>query len=122
MTDPNAPEIKMDADALYLEEVFTDQRVGTIRRMTPVTAHGEPDNNRDVQFVGQAQMMTPAGALPLTFEIEASNLADAIAAYGDAASKALEDTMQELQEMRRQQASQIMVPGGGDAGSKIQIP
>jgi len=121
MNNPQAPEIVMDANNLYKEDVFTDQKVGTIRRMTPITESGEPDSARPVQFVGQAQMMTPAGALPLTFEIEANDLSEAIAGYGDAASKALEDTMEELQEMRRQQASQLVVPGG-DAGSKIQIP
>ena len=31
----------MDAAALTREEVFTDSRVGTIRKMTPVTLDGE---------------------------------------------------------------------------------
>ncbi len=116
----NAPEIKMDAENLYQEATFTDQKVGTIRRMTPVTREGEADSSRPVLFIGHAQMMTPAGALPLSFEIEASTLGEAIEGYGDAAEKALEDTMQELQEMRRQQASQIVVPG--EQRSQIQMP
>lgn len=120
MQDPNAPEIKMDADNLYREDMFTDQKVGTIRRMTPVDASGEVDSSRKVLFIGQAQMMTPAGALPLTFELEAESLNEAIEKYGDGANQALEETMAELQEMRRQQASQIVVPG--EAGSKIQLP
>ncbi len=36
-------EIKMDASALYREEVFTDNAVGTLRRLTPVTESGDPD-------------------------------------------------------------------------------
>ena len=120
MSDANAPEIKMGAKELYQEDTFTDQKVGTIRRMTPVTLEGDIDTSRSVMFVGHAQMMTPAGALPLTFDIHADNLAQAIEAYGDAASQSLEDTMNELQEMRRQQASQIMMPG--DTGSQIQMP
>ena len=115
------PERRMDADSLYLEEMFTDQKVGTLRKMTPVKVDGSPDESRPVLYVGQAQMMTPAGALPLTFEIEASDLAEAIAKFGEGAEKAMEETMQELQELRRQQASQIVVPGES-AGSKIQIP
>jgi len=119
MSNENAPEIKMDAKELYQEDTFTDQKVGTIRRMTPVTIDGDIDASRPVMFVGHAQMMTPAGALPLTFEIHAENLAQAIEAYGDAASQSLEETMIELQEMRRQQASQIVMPG--DPASQIQM-
>jgi hypothetical protein len=37
-TDP-----KLDPAALYLEEVFTDRRIGTIRRMTPVKADATTD-------------------------------------------------------------------------------
>jgi hypothetical protein len=33
-------------------------------------------------FVGEAQIMTPMGALPVTFEIEAATLAEAIEKYG----------------------------------------
>jgi hypothetical protein len=57
--------------------------------------------------------MTPAGALPLNFEIEASSLDDAIAKFGAAAQEALVETMQRLEEMRRESASSIIVPGAG---------
>ena len=45
-------EIKVDPNALYLEEVFTDRRVGTIRRMTPVDGAGarpleSPPSNKE---------------------------------------------------------------------------
>lgn len=118
MTDDSQ---NMDAGNLYREDMYTDQKIGTIRVMTPVTAAGEPDNSRDIQYIGQAQMMTPAGALPLSFELPVDNLAAAVEAFSDGAAKAMEDTMKELQEMRRQQASQIVVPGS-DSGPKIQIP
>jgi len=36
--DDRQPEIKVDPASLYLEEVFTDRRIGTIRRLTPVKA------------------------------------------------------------------------------------
>jgi len=121
MQDPNSPEITMDAENLYIEDLFTDQKVGTIRRMRPVTSEGEVDPSRKTQYVGQAQMMTPAGALPLTFELDADSLSEAVAMFGDGANQALEETMKELQEMRRQQASQIVVPGS-EMNSKIQIP
>lgn len=121
MNQNNTPQ--MDANTLYREETFTDQQVGTIRRMTPVTAMGEDDAGREVIYVGQAQMMTPAGALPLSFIIEASDLAEACSKFAEGATQAMEDAIKELQEMRRQQASSIVIPGQEKGGfSGIQMP
>jgi len=131
MNNPNtSTEIKMDADSLFREEVFTDNAVGTLRRLTPVTASGETDTARHEQYVGSTQVLTTAGPLPLSFEIQADSLADAAAAFGDAAKAAFEKTMEELKEMQRQQASSIVVPGaggvdpmgGGMGGGNIQMP
>ena len=36
----------MDPTQIYREETFTDRRVGTIRRLTPVTADGATDAPR----------------------------------------------------------------------------
>lgn len=109
-------EIQMDASNLYREEVFTDNTVGTLRRLLPVTADGEVDTARDVQYVGSTQILTNAGPLPLTFEIQAKSLTEAAAAFGDAAKEAFEKTMEELRELQRQQASSIVVPKGGMGG------
>lgn len=121
MSDQVTPDITMDVDNLYKEEMYTDQKIGTIRKMQPVLASGENDDSRPVLFLGQAQMMTPAGALPLSFDLEADDLAQAIEKFGEAAAKALEDTMEELKELRRQQASQIVVPGQ-QGSPQIQMP
>ncbi|HSG65233.1 MAG TPA: hypothetical protein VLD39_09530 [Gammaproteobacteria bacterium] len=109
------PEIKMDAANLYREESFTDRRIGTIQRLIPIKPDGSADAARAELFVGQTQVLTPAGALPLTFEIEAKNLADAVVAFGNGAQAALEDTMHRLEELRREAASSIIVPGAGGA-------
>ncbi len=128
----NAPEPKMDSQDLYREDIYSDRRVGTIRVMTPVKADGTPDPSRATSYVGQAQIMTPAGALPLSFEIDAKTLAEACNGFAEGAKVAFEETMRELQEMRRQQASSIVVPDAGTASAltgagmpprgKIQIP
>ena len=124
-------EIKMDVSNLYREETFTDNTVGTLRRITPVTPEGEVDTTRSVQFVGSTQVLTTAGPLPLSFEIEATTLSEAADGFGDAAKQAFEKTMEELKEYQRQQASQIVVPKGGMdpsggmggmGGGKIQMP
>jgi hypothetical protein len=123
----------MDAGALYREEIVTDRRVGTIRVMTPIAADGSVDGKRPMLFVGEAQMLTSVGPLPISFDIEAATLAEAVAKYGAAAKDGFERAVRELQDLRRQQASSIVVPppgaagafgggGFGAGGGKIQLP
>src|ERR1700726_2380696 len=109
----NGRQASMDATQLYREEIFTDRRVGTIRRLTPVTVDGAPDAARPVIFVGQAQVMTPMGAVPISFELDAATLNVAIEKFGAAAEQAVHQTMRELQEMRREQASSLVIPDAG---------
>jgi len=122
-------EAKMDASALYREEIVTDRKVGTIRMLTPLKSDGTVDGARPVIYMGEAQIMTQAGPLPINFDIEAASLADAVEKFGPSAKEAIERTVRELQEMRRQAASSIVVPqggmgglGGGGGGGKIQLP
>jgi hypothetical protein len=124
--DSRPNEIKVDPKALYLEEIFTDRRIGTIRRMTPVAKDGKPDTTRTVLYTGETQIMTPAGTLPIAFEIDAGSLEEAAEKFGPLAQEAVERTVRELQELRRQAASSIVIPQGpvptGGGGGKIQIP
>ena len=122
-------EIRVDPKQLYLEEIFTDRRVGTIRRLTPVDKDGNRDKARAVLYVGETQVLTPAGALPIAFEIGAGSLEEAAEKFGSLAKEAIERTVKELQELRRQAASQIVIPqggmppmGGAGPGGKIQMP
>jgi hypothetical protein len=111
-----ARQAVMESTQIYREETFTDRKVGTIRRLSPVTADGGVDTTRPVIFVGQAQVMTPMGAVPISFELDASTLDVAISKFGAAAEQAVQQTMRDLQEMRREQASSLVIPdatGGG---------
>jgi hypothetical protein len=120
--------IEMDSANLYVEESFTDRRVGNLQVLRPVKKDGSPDSSRTVLYLGQTQVLTPAGALPLSFEIEAASIEDAVARFGKQAQLALNDTLRRLEELRREQASSLIVPGGaGIPGSRggrggIQIP
>jgi hypothetical protein len=124
------PDVKLDAASLYREEVFTDRRAGTVRKLTPVTIDGAVDGSRQVLFTGQTQLLTPAGVLPLVFEIEADTLKEALDKFPDGVKGALEQAIDEAREMRREQASRIVVPevGGGmgpgpaSGGGKIKFP
>ncbi len=108
-------QTEMDPKQMYREEIFTDRKLGTIRKLTPVGADGAIDAARPVIFSGQAQVMTPMGALPLSFDLEAASLDAAIAKFGAAAEAAVQQTMRELQEMRREQASSLVIPDAGGA-------
>ena len=131
--DARSADLSMDPAALYVEEIFTDRRVGTIRRLTPVDAQGEPDRSKPVTYTGETQVVTPMGALPIAFEIEAASLEEAAKKFGALAKEAIERTVKELQEMRRQAASSLVIPQGGmppgggipggmPGGGKIQMP
>lgn len=127
----NMPEIKIDANDMYREESFSDLKVGSIRKLIPVTAQGEDDDSRPVRFEGSASLMTPAGSLPLSFELEADDLAGAIEQFPEAVNGAAERAIDELREMQRQQSQKIQVPGqggqggyggqGGQGGGRIQF-
>ena len=116
-------ELKLEPDKLYLEEIFTDRRIGTIRRLTPVAKDGKADASRGIVYVGETQIMTPAGSIPIGFEIGAGSLQEAAEKFGPAAKEAIDRTVLELQELRRQASSSIVVPQGPlGGGGKIQLP
>ena len=103
----------MDPNSLYREENFTDQKLGAIRKLIPVNSDGSDDKDREVMFFGSAQVMTPMGALPLNFALEGSTIGVAAEDFAGKAAIAVEEAAKELEDMRREQASQIVVPGQG---------
>lgn len=114
----------MDPANLYREEVFSDRGAGTLRVLTPVGRDGSPDLSRKTLYVGEAQILTPAGALPIGFEIDADSLGTAAEKFAAGAQAAMEQTMNELREMQRERASGLVIadqmpptPGAG----KIQL-
>jgi hypothetical protein len=120
-------EARFDAANLYREDSYTDRRVGQLRVLTPVTPDGTPDASRATLFVGQISVVTPMGTLPISFEVDAPDLAQAIENFGDAAKQAMDETMRELQQLRREAASQIVIPEPGavppaGGGGRIRMP
>jgi len=126
MSDPRSSteQINFDADDLYREEVYTDRKVGTIRQLVPVKVDGSADSARSTEFMGQAQIMTPMGPIPLSFEITATSMDEAIKQFPVALKQAVDRTVEEAREMRRQQASSIVIPDAGavPGGGKIKMP
>ena len=121
----------MDAASLYREEIYTDRKVGTLRVLQPVKNDGTPDPKRRTVYQGEAQLMTNMGPLPISFDIEAASLSEAVAQYPEATKAGIERAMREIQEMRRQASSSIVLPPAGatlppvgphGGGGKIQLP
>jgi hypothetical protein len=119
MSDDARDSLRFDTDNLYRIDTFTDQRSGSIRRMTPVDAAGNDDPSRPVRYVGEASAMTPAGTIPLSFELEGDDLAQAAGGFAEGAQGAFQETLEELKRMQREQQQSIMVPG---QDSKIEVP
>jgi len=113
-------DIKVDQKNLYKEEVFTDLRIATIRQLTPVLPDGRRDEGREVLFFGQTQMMTPGGALPIQFEIEAKDLQQAMEKFPEAVHRGVNELVESAREAQRQAESRIVTPT--PPGSKIVLP
>ena len=128
--EKSSEELKMDANNLFREEIITDRKIGTIRILHPIKTDGSADESRQRVFVGETQIMTPMGALPLAFQLECETLPDAIEKFAEGAHTAVERAMTELQQMRREAASSIVIPegvtqgmtGGIPGGGKIKLP
>lgn len=120
--EPQMPDIKLDPAELYREESYTDRRAGSLRRLVPVDAQGRDDPKRPVIYEGHASLMTPGGALPLHFEIEADSMEDALQKFPEVANQALEQTLDELRRLQREAQSSIVVPGAGGGMGPGAIP
>ncbi len=116
-TNSGNAEIKMNPDTLFREEVFTDRKTGSLKVLTPVDKEGNYDKARETLFVGEAQLMTPMGAMPLAFQIDAKSLGEAAELFSAAAQVAVDKAAKELQELRREAASSIVIPEGMASGN-----
>ncbi|RPJ17787.1 MAG: cytoplasmic protein [Desulfobacteraceae bacterium] len=110
--------VEIDKDGLYLEESFTDLKSGSIRRLTPVKDDGTEDKSRKTIYMANTQLMTQMGLIPIQSELEAASLKEAVDKFPAAVNDAVEKLVEKANEMRRQEASRIIVPGA-DQGRSI---
>jgi len=102
--------IKIDGNNLWKEENFTDLQVGSIRKLTPVKMDGSEDESRKATFSATTNIMTPSGALPISGEIEASNLEEAVDKFSEAINAAVKKLQEDMIRMQQEQASKIVTP------------
>lgn len=112
-------EIQVDTSNLYREEIVTDLKVASIRRLTPIKPDGSPDPSRRPLYSGETTIMSQAGPLPVHGAIEANSLEEAIEKFPEAINVAVQRMVDQAREYQRQEASRIVVPGQAPAGGKI---
>jgi hypothetical protein len=122
MIEPTMEQIEFTVDKqnLYQEEYFTDMKLATVRRLTPVKPDGSEDKSRKTLFVGQANLMSEAGPIPISTMISAKDLQQAIKKYPEAMLEAMERLNQEMIKYQQEQESSIVTQGKKD--SRIIIP
>jgi hypothetical protein len=110
-TDPqDRAEMKIDHDNLYHEETFTDLKVGWIRRLTPVTPDGNRDKRRESIFIGQTQLGTPHGPIPIQCQIPAKTLPEAMKKFPELMEVTIKNVIERAKEMQEQSTSRIITP------------
>lgn len=97
--------IRMDPDNLFREEIFTDGKVGAIRRLIPVNPDGTEDRNkRGVLFMGNTQLLSPTGQpVPIQCTIEAKTLEEAVKKFPEAVNLMVERIMAEAHAQQEKQ-------------------
>ena len=104
-------EISADLDNLHREDVFSDMRLATIRRFQPVRRDGSPDPTRPTTYIAETTIVSQLGPIPVQSPIEADSLRDAFSKFPQAIQAAVERLSERAQEMRREEASRIVMPG-----------
>ena len=102
--------IAIDGNNLWKEENFTDLQVGSIRKLTPIKSDGTEDEMRKATFSATTNIMTPGGAPPISGEIEADNLAEAVEKFPDAINAAVKKLQEDMIQMQQEQANKIVTP------------
>ncbi len=120
MSNMDLGDVRIDAKNLYREETFTDLQVGSIQRLTPVLSDGTPDAARQPQFMIRTQLMSPMGPVPVHAPVEAASIEEVIEKFPQAVQEAVERMVREAEEMQREQASRIVVPGR-NAGPDLKL-
>lgn len=110
MNQQGLDQITVDTDNLYREESFTDLKVASIRRLVPIKIDGTDDDSRPAIYTGSAHIMSQMGPVPVSTQIEAASLQEALEKFPEAIKEAIDRMIEEAKEMQRQESSRIVVP------------
>ncbi|NOY45815.1 MAG: hypothetical protein GXP50_10275 [Deltaproteobacteria bacterium] len=115
-TNEGPVQVEVDKANLFREEMFTDLRAATIRRLVPVRADGSDDPDRQPLYMGETQILTPAGLLPVQAPIDAATLEEACDKFPQAINEAVQRLVREVREAQMREASRIVTPAEAGMG------
>jgi hypothetical protein len=108
----NSFDFTVDKSNLYREESFTDLKVASIRRLTPIKPDGSVDKTRKTLYAGQTNLITKEGAVPIKNGIQAKELQQAIKKFPEAMQEALDRLVEEMEKRKqKEEGPRIIVPG-----------
>ncbi len=110
-------DFTVNKNNLYREESITDLKVASIRRLVPVKPDGTEDPARQTIFIGQTQLMSPEGPLPIQSELDAGTIEEALDKFPAAMQLALAEVVEKIKKMQQQQQQ-----GGRQNDSRIIVP
>lgn len=116
----NAENTKLNKDNLYTETHFSDMKLGSIAKCSPIVGTtGEVDAQRETIWFALTTIMTPQGPMDVRAQIkDVSTLDDACDKFGIAVNQHIDEMVKLAQE---QQRSRIITPEEALGKSGLQI-
>jgi len=111
---PNNLDFQVDKTNLYREISVTDLKIASIRQLIPVNVDGTDDKSRETIFIGNTQLGTPQGPIPMQAKLEATTLDEAMDLFPRAMELETQKVIENFKRMEAQQKkekSSIIIPG-----------
>ena len=112
--EPNNLDFQVDKTNLYREISITDLKIANIRQLIPVNIDGTDDTSRETIFIGNTQLGTPQGPIPMQAKLEASTMEEAMNLFPKAMELETQKVIENFKRMEAQQKkekSNIIMPG-----------
>ena len=111
---PNNLDFQVDKTNLYREIAITDLKIANIRQLIPVNIDGSDDTSRETIFIGNTQLGTPQGPIPMQAVLEATSIEEAMELFPKAMELETHKVIENFKRMEAQQKkekSNIILPG-----------
>ncbi len=108
-------DFQVDKTNLYREETVTDLKIASIQKLTPIHPDGSDDPSREAIYVGNTQLGTPHGPVPIQARLEGVTLDQAMEVFPQAMEAETQKVIEQFKKMEAEQKksddSRIIIPG-----------
>ena len=111
---PNNLNFQVDKTNLYREISITDLKIANIRQLIPVNIDGSDDTSRETIFIGNTQLGTPQGPIPMQAVLEATSIEEAMDFFPEAMELETQKVIENFKRMearQKKEKSNIIMPG-----------